>query len=136
MSLLCNDLWICKFNQAWKSINVTMLTDLNNIYTIKYNATVIIMVISQFCMNVTKEIFVCVLIIKYIHCTLCWNRGHDRIVVGFTTTCAISVYHYWSCEFEPCSWQGVLDTTLCDKVCSVTCGRSVVFFRFSGFLHQ
>ena len=48
-----------------------MLTDLNNIYTIKYNATVIIMVISQFCMNATKEIFVCVLIIKYIHCTLC-----------------------------------------------------------------
>ena len=22
-----------------------------------------------------------------------------------------------SCEFEPCSWWGVLDTTLCDKVC-------------------
>jgi hypothetical protein len=25
--------------------------------------------------------------------------------------------HSESCEFEPCSWQGVLDTTLCDKVC-------------------
>ena len=48
-----------------------MLTDLNNIYTIKYNATVIIMVIFQFCMNVTKEIIVCVLVIKHIHCTLC-----------------------------------------------------------------
>ena len=33
------------------------------------------------------------------------------------TTCAISAYHHWSCEFEPCSWRGVLDTTLCDKVC-------------------
>ena len=22
-----------------------------------------------------------------------------------------------SCEFEPCSWQGVLDTILCDKLC-------------------
>ena len=22
-----------------------------------------------------------------------------------------------SCEFEPCSWRGVLDTTLYDKVC-------------------
>jgi hypothetical protein len=31
--------------------------------------------------------------------------------------CAISAYHNQSCEFEPCSWQGVLDTTLCDKVC-------------------
>jgi hypothetical protein len=28
-----------------------------------------------------------------------------------------SAYHHWSCEFVPCSWQGVLDTTLCDKVC-------------------
>ena len=34
------------------------------------------------------------------------HLGHDRMVVGFKTTCAISA----------CSWQGVLDTTLCDKV--------------------
>jgi hypothetical protein len=39
------------------------------------------------------------------------------MVVGFTTTYAISAYHYKSCEFESHSWQGVLDTTLCDKVC-------------------
>ena len=39
------------------------------------------------------------------------------MVVGFTTTCAISVYHHLSCEFEPSSCQDVLDTTLCDKVC-------------------
>jgi hypothetical protein len=38
------------------------------------------------------------------------------MVVGFTTICAISAYRHWSCEFEPCSWQGVLDKTLCDKV--------------------
>ena len=29
-------------------------------------------------------------------------HGRDRMIVGFTTTCAISAYHYWSCEFEPC----------------------------------
>ena len=29
------------------------------------------------------------------------------MVVGFTTTCAISAYHHWSCEFEPRSWRGV-----------------------------
>jgi hypothetical protein len=34
------------------------------------------------------------------------------MVVGFTTTCAINC-----CEFEHCSWQGVLNTTLCDQVC-------------------
>ena len=38
------------------------------------------------------------------------------MVVGFTTTSAIIAYHHYSCEFEPRSWQGVLDTTLCDKV--------------------
>ena len=43
--------------------------------------------------------------------------GRDRRVVGITTTCAISAYHHESCEFEPCSWRGVFDTTLCDKVC-------------------
>ena len=34
-----------------------------------------------------------------------------------TTTCAIVAYHHLSCEFEPHSWRGVLDITLCDKVC-------------------
>ena len=41
----------------------------------------------------------------------------NRMVVGFTTTYAISSYHHSSCESEPRSWRGVLDTTLCDKVC-------------------
>ena len=48
----------------------------------------------------------------------CKNQGlsYDRMVVGFTTTCAVNAYHNWSCEFEPRWWWGVLDTTLCDKV--------------------
>ena len=30
-----------------------------------------------------------------------WSRlGRDRMVVGFTTTYAISAYHHWCCEFE------------------------------------
>jgi hypothetical protein len=36
-----------------------------------------------------------------------WDRGsrsRDRMVVGFTTTCAISAYHHYSREFEPCSY--------------------------------
>jgi len=44
------------------------------------------------------------------------RRGRDRMVVGFTTTCAIIAIH-WSCEFESRSWRGVLDAILCDKVC-------------------
>ena len=45
------------------------------------------------------------------------RRGRDGMVVGFITTYAISAYHHISCEFEPRSWRGVLDTTLCDKIC-------------------
>ena len=44
------------------------------------------------------------------------RRGRDRMVVGFTSTCAISAYHHQSWQFEPRSWQGVLDT-VCDQVC-------------------
>ena len=46
------------------------------------------------------------------------RHGHDCMVVGFTTTCAISAYHH--------SWRGVLDTTLCDNVCQwLSTGRVV-----------
>ena len=51
-------------------------------------------------------------------------RGCDHMVVGFTTACALSSYHHKSCEFKHCSCRGVLNTTLCDKVCKwLTAGR-------------
>jgi hypothetical protein len=31
--------------------------------------------------------------------------GRDRIVVGFTTPCAISPQHYYSCEFKSDLWR-------------------------------
>jgi hypothetical protein len=34
------------------------------------------------------------------------------MVVGFTTTYAVSAYHHQRCEFEPLSWRDVFDTTL------------------------
>ena len=37
------------------------------------------------------------------------RRGRDRMVVGFTTTCAISAHHHTRCEFEPPSWRCILD---------------------------
>ena len=40
------------------------------------------------------------------------RRGRDHMVVGSTTTCAVSACHNLSCE-----WRGVLDAILCDKVC-------------------
>jgi hypothetical protein len=40
------------------------------------------------------------------------------MVVGVTTTYEISVYHHQSYELKSRSWQGVLDTTLCDKFVS------------------
>jgi len=65
------------------------------------------------------------------------SHGCDRTVVGFITTCAICAYHHWIYEFEPRSWRGVLDTTLCDKVClTVTCGRSVYILWFYAILNK
>jgi hypothetical protein len=58
-------------------------------------------------------------------CNLGWDkstkiltgrRGRDLIVVGFTTTYAVSAYHHTSCGFDSRSWRGALDTTLCDEV--------------------
>jgi len=43
--------------------------------------------------------------------------GHDRMVVGFSAPWVINANHHSRCEFEARSWRGVLDTTLCDKVC-------------------
>jgi hypothetical protein len=45
------------------------------------------------------------------------RSGRDRMVVGFTTTCAMSAYHHENGEFEPRLWRRVLDIALCDKVC-------------------
>ena len=45
------------------------------------------------------------------------HGGRDPMEVGFTTICAISAYYHYSCEFEPRSWRGVFDATLCDKLC-------------------
>jgi hypothetical protein len=28
------------------------------------------------------------------------------MVVGFKSTCAVSAYHHYRCEFEPRSWRG------------------------------
>jgi len=45
------------------------------------------------------------------------RRGRDRMIVGFTTTYVISVYHHWCCEFDSRSGRGVV--TLCDTVCQL-----------------
>jgi len=44
-----------------------------------------------------------------------YKDRRDRMIVGFTINYAISTYHHLSYEFE--ALRGVLDTTLCDKVC-------------------
>ena len=43
------------------------------------------------------------------------RHGRDRMVVGFTTTYAISVYHHWCWEFEPRSGRGVQQYVI--KIC-------------------
>jgi hypothetical protein len=52
----------------------------------------------------------------------------DRMVVGFTTTCAISAYYHLGCVYEPHSGRGVLDTTLRDKVCQLILASGLSFY--------
>ena len=59
--------------------------------------------------------------------------GRCRMVVGFTTTYAISAYHHWYCEFKSRSGRGAQHYVI---HFSVTCDRSLVFSGFTGFLHQ
>ena len=67
-----------------------------------------------------------------IHCILIdiqtWEpiRGYrDCMVVGFTTTYAISTYHHWCCEIESWSGRGVQHDVI--KFVSDLWDRSVVF---------
>ena len=39
------------------------------------------------------------------------------MIVGYTTVYALSAYHHWRCEFESHYSRGVVNTTICDKVC-------------------
>ena len=43
-----------------------------------------------------------------------WSWSYGSWIYNYL---AISAYHHYSCEFEPRSWRGALDATLCDKVC-------------------
>jgi hypothetical protein len=46
----------------------------------------------------------------------------------------ISVYYHLSFVFKACSWRGVLDTTVCDKVCQWLAARR--WFSPGIFIHQ
>jgi hypothetical protein len=39
------------------------------------------------------------------------------------SSCEISAYIHLNCDFEPCSWRGVLDTTLCNSLSVIATGR-------------
>ena len=75
-------------------INMILTTRLSEINTMQ------ISLISCFC-NGFFELFPCFLILMRD------RRRHDRMVVGVTTTYAISAFHHWCCEFESRSGRGV-----------------------------
>ena len=62
------------------------------------------------------------------------RRCHDRMVVVFTTTNAISAYHHWCCEFESRSGRGVQHYVL--KFVSDMQQVGGGFLQVSGFLQQ
>ena len=68
-------------------------------------------------------------------CRVSLRRWHLGAVVDVTVW-QLDLQLQSSREFEPCSWRGVLDPTLCDKSFSLTCDKSVVFYGYAGFFHQ
>jgi hypothetical protein len=92
-------LWPVELAMSWlhKTATIYKITSRLNVFSIKIY-------------NITSLLDTFPLIVLF-------GCGCCCMVVGCTTTCVVNFYHHWSCEFEPRSWRGVLDTTLCDKVC-------------------
>ena len=62
--------------------------------------------------------------LSYYIISFCGEGGLWSYGCWISTNYAVSAYHLWSCEIETHAWRGVLDTTLCDKVCQcLTAGR-------------
>ena len=89
-----------------------------NYTTVFFLETVIMLYLMRFCLP--NNMLLCTLLLNY--CSFspcvtllidhCGRRSRDRMVVGFTTTCASSAYHHYCCDFQSCLWRGVLDITL------------------------
>jgi hypothetical protein len=94
-----------RINLQWTTLDY----DFSNIPILScHNITEILLKVA---LNTLTLFFFCGSEIKDGHHSL--PRGcRGRMVVGLTTAYAISAYHHLSCEFKPCSWQGVLNTTL------------------------
>jgi hypothetical protein len=61
------------------------------------------------------------------------RRGCERMVVGFTTTYAISAYQHWCCEFES------IDVNRCPHHCNMTAGiyghrSNLIIWYFGSFI--
>ena len=68
-----------------------------------------------FCVVVYGSLLIFLFACLSLYCYVTARRGHARMIVGFTTTYAISAYHHW------CLWVRnsirTRCTTLCDEVC-------------------
>jgi hypothetical protein len=78
---------------------------------------------THFVVSSTKQsVFFILFIISFVFSkdVIKWKRAPSWLWSYGSWSHAISAYHHKSCEFEPLSWRGVLDTTLCNKVCLVS----------------
>ena len=61
-----------------------------------------------FQVTLEESVLICGVVFEQHHPWFVGGRpGRNRMVVGFTTTYAISAYHHWCCEFESRSCWGV-----------------------------
>jgi len=65
----------------------------------------------------------CLMYVMYLYkIFLYWKSKIEFRAVVIVIVVAISAYSHCSCEFKSCSWWGVLDTKVCDKVCQWLAG--------------
>ena len=74
-------------------------------------------IIMQLCENSLQHSFYVLPLLKLPTFNKLARLGCVRMVVAFTTTCAISDYHHYWWVFEHCSRRDILGNTLCDKGC-------------------
>jgi hypothetical protein len=117
--------WLRKmFGTLMKTLCIELLSKKNNYILIwKLNHCWCILITFMFMFALYEFIFFSQKIKKYSR----GCHGNDLMVVGFTTTYAISAYHHWCCEFESRSGWGVHHYVI----------KFVSDLRqVSGFLHQ
>jgi Iap family predicted aminopeptidase len=75
-------------------------------------------------------------LINHIKIFVCCRRGSDRMVVGFTTICAISAYHHRGCDFESRTWWRDVNNKIKNKKIRIPRYRKNPKIKYQNYRNQ